>query len=84
MQTLKSWMTSIILGLISSAIFTFIVAPDQQMQLGAFSLGILAIPLFFLFGSAALSLYCMYLIVHVIEIIAVKIGIINSDFDLDL
>ncbi len=83
MQTLKSWIASIILGLISSAIFTFIIAPDQQVQLGSFSLGILAIPLFFLLGSAALSLYGMYLIVHIIEIIAVKIGII-SDFDMDL
>lgn len=47
------------------------------MQLGSFALGIVAIPLVFLLGSAALALYGLYLIVHVIEVLAVKLHILD-------
>ena len=77
MKTIKSWITNIVLGLISSAIFAFLIAPDQQVQLGSLALGVIAIPLAFMLGSAALVIYSLYLIIRIVEIVAVKLHILD-------
>jgi hypothetical protein len=77
MKALRSWIGTIILGVISSAIYAFLFAPDQQVQLGSLSTHIMTIPLFFLLGAAALALFGLYLIVHLIEILAVKLHILD-------
>lgn len=78
MKTIKAWLTNIALGLISSAIFAFFIAPDQQIQLGSWALGLVAIPVALMLGSAAIALYGLYLVIHVIEIVAVKLHIIDG------
>lgn len=77
MKTIKSWITNIVLGLISSAIFAFFVAPDQQVQIGSLAFGLVAIPLALLIGSAALALYGLYLVIHIVEVVAVKLHLLD-------
>jgi hypothetical protein len=76
-KTIKSWITNIVLGLISSAIFAFLIAPDQQVQLGSLAVGLISIPIALALAAAAVALYAIYAIVHLVEVIAVKTGVLD-------
>lgn len=76
-KLLKRGAINVFWGLVTSAIAAYAFAPNTEVDLGTIGLTIAAIPLFLLLGLSAMALYSLYMIVNLIEFLAVKIGILD-------
>ena len=74
---LKDGAINVFWGLVASAIAAYAVAPDTNVDLGNIGLTILAIPLFMALGAGAIALYSLYMLANLVELLAVKIGILD-------
>ena len=77
LKFLKARTIEIATGLVSSAIFAYLTVPDQQLQLGAIGLGIMAIPLFLGLASLGAGLFGLYLLVKIVEILGTKLHLFD-------
>jgi hypothetical protein len=76
-SNLKSFLIQAAAGVAAAAITAFLGAPEQQLQFGTLAVGLIAIPLFLLGGVGAIFLYGLYLVVHIVEVLATKLDIID-------
>ncbi len=74
---LKDGVINVIWGLVASAIAAYAFAPSTEVDFGSIGLTIAAIPLFLLLGLGGIALYSLYMIVNLVEFLAVKIGILD-------
>ncbi len=74
---LKDGALNVFWGLVASAIAAYAFVPSTEVDLGTIGLTIAVIPLFLLLGLGAMALYSLYMIVNLIEFLAVKIGILD-------
>lgn len=74
---LKARCIEVATGVLASAIFAIVVMPGEQADLTNLGLGLIAVPIFLILVVGSVALYFIYAVVHVIEIIAAKLGLID-------
>lgn len=75
--SVKSFLIQAAAGVAAAAVAALLAAPDQQIHLGTLAMGLIALPLFLLAGASAVFLYGLYLVIHVVEVVATKLHIID-------
>lgn len=78
-STLKSIVVQTASGILIAAIAAFLGLPEQNIDLGSLSMGLLAIPMFVLLGGVALALYLLYGVIHMVDAIATKLDVLDVD-----
>lgn len=75
---IKSFFVQTGAGVLASAITAYFAIPEQQLDLGSLALGIFAVPLFLFLGAIGIGLYGLFALIHLIDVIATKIGIFDN------
>jgi hypothetical protein len=75
----KSFLVQAAAGVVAAGVGALIFVPDQKLELGSLAIGLLSIPLFLALGALASALYGFYLIIRIVEAIAVKFNILDLD-----
>ena len=76
--SIKSFLIQAGAGVVASAVAALFTVPDQQLQLSSLALGIASIPIFLALAAGSLFLYGLYLIIHVIDLIATKLHLFDA------